>query len=323
LQDEKCQKALKKIGGEGTVLGAIVGNALIGLEGLVVTDKGIWFALGTGATGDADKTGALLTTVLTGMPVSRKNIPKTKGTFPFNKFIIHSVTVKKSFLPKFDVEFVMFDLEKAKSFAFFFGLTQDNLNFEESMTGELEGIFKTLTSTTGTEYTSMEDVVETVEKTAEGTETAEAAFPKDTNTFDFEYSNAFTTIHTIIVLDDKNVVIKNLKVDEKTKIQTPQGSPVTIPRAAIDSVTKAKTFSPLTLLKSIGVGIGLFILLWIFIWGVLGIVAFVLLTFIGLLMSFPTALTIKRKDGQKFSTRFYGGGKSEAEYERFINTIFQ
>ena len=299
LQDEKCQKALKKIGGEGTVMGAIMGNALVGLEGLAVTDKGVWFSISSGATGEM-------------------KVPKIKGAFPFDAFILHSVTVKKgkkAMLHKFDVEFVMFDIKKAKSFTFMFELTQDSLDFEESMTDELDGIFKTLVSTTGTEYTSMEN--------AKKTETAEAAFPKDPNTFDFEYDNSFAIIHTIIVLDDKNVVIKKLKVDEKTKIQTLIGSPVNIPRSAIDSVTKGKVFSPMTLLKSMGVGIGAFIFLWIFIWGLLGIIAFVLFTAIGLFISFPMSLTIKRKDGQKFSTRFYGGGKSEAEYERFINTIFQ
>jgi hypothetical protein len=138
LNDEKCQKVLKKTGGEGAVLGVIVANALIGLEGLVVTEKGIWFSLSSGVTG--------------GM-----NIPKRKGAFPFDSFVLNSVTVKKGLLPKFDVEFVMIDLKKEKSFTFKFGLVEEGLNFEETMSNELEELFNTFVSETNTENTESTD----------------------------------------------------------------------------------------------------------------------------------------------------------------------
>jgi RNase P/RNase MRP subunit p29 len=281
LQDEKCQKALKKIGGEGTVLGAIMGNALVGLEGLVVTDKGIWFSISTGATGEM-------------------KLPKTKGAFPFDEFILHSVTVKKAFLPKFDVEFVMFDIKKAKSFTFMFGLTQDNLNFEESMTGELEGIFKTLVSTTGTEY---------VEKT----ETSEAAAPKDPNTFDFVSGS----LHTTLTINDTSIVIKKQKIDDKTKIQTPKGEPITISRSAIGSVKIKRTFTPVPLLLCMGGGALIGFAL------IGGVITLLIFTVLGLVLSFPKTMFIYRKDGTKFKTVISGDEENTKEYDRLMNIIFQ
>ena len=282
LQDEKFQKALKKIGGEGTVLGAIMGNALMGLEGLAVTDKGIWFSISSGAIGEI------------------KKFPKTKGAFLFDEFILHSVTVKKAFLPKFDVEFVMFDLKKAKSFTFMFGLVQDNLNFEESMTGELEGIFKTLVSTTGTEY---------VEKT----ETSEAASPKDPNTFDFVSGS----LHTTLTINDTSIVIKKQKIDDKTNIQTPKGEPITISRSAIGSVKIKRIFSPVPLLLCMGGGA---LIGFAFIGGV---ITFLIFTILGLILSFPKTMFIYRKDGTKFKIVISGDEENAKEYDRLMNIIFQ
>ena len=291
LNDEKCQKALKKIGADSNVLAVITTDALFGLEGLAILKTGIKFSLFSGSTGT-------------------HNIPKTKGEYPFDNFIVHDVTVKKGLLPKFDVSMVFWDNRKKKSFTFQFGLTEDNVTLDDAMKEELENILKCLVTKTGTEY---------VEETVTETDTAEAVSPKDPNTFDFVYNE----IHTIIILDEKNVVIKKLKVDEKTKIQTPKESPVTIPRSAIASVTNGTAFSPLTFLKCIGLGIGFFLFLWLLIHFWVGFVVFVIFTVATLPLSFPMTLIIKRKDGQRFTTRFLGSEKDNVDYERFINTIFQ
>ncbi|MDR0474133.1 MAG: hypothetical protein LBH43_10740 [Treponema sp.] len=295
LNDEKCRKALKKIGGEGTVLGVIAGNALMGLEGLAVTEKGIWYALSSISTGDM------------GVPI------KTKGVWLFNKIIIHKVvTVKKTpILPSFEVELLLWDTEKRKSFTIKFKLVEDNLEFKDSMVQELESIFTTLTSKTGTEYVVPDDT-----QKAEGQ--ASQAFEKDPNTFDFEYGD----FHTVVTLKDDAVGIKNFKIDDKTKIQTPKGNPVTIPLSAIASIQNGRSFSPSMFLKGIGAGLGLFISIGLLIWPVVGFILFLFFTLLGFFLAFPGTLIIIRKDGTKFTTRFYGNAKSDPEYERFVNTMF-
>ena len=265
LNDEKCQKTLKKIGADTNVLAVITANGLMGMEGLAIIKDGIKFSLSSGSTGE-------------------KKWPKIKGEYAFNDFIIHDVSVKKALLPKFDVSMVIWDNSKKKSFIFQFGLVQDDVKLDDAMKEELENILKCLVTKTGTEY-----IVETE------TDTAEAVFPKDPNKFDFEYNN----IHTIIILDEKNVVIKKLKIDEKTKIQTPKGELLTISRSAIASVTKEKAFSPFTFLKCIGLGIFFFLFLWLLIHFWVGFAAFVIFTVATLPLSFPMTLIIKRKDGGK------------------------
>jgi hypothetical protein len=141
LNDEKYRKAIKKIGVEGTVLGAIVGDGFMGPEGLAVTEEGIWFSFFNATTG-------------TGIMTR----PKTKGVFLFDSFQVHSVTVKKGFSSFFDVEFVMFDLKEAKSLIFTFKLLENNLTLEEAMNQELKELFNTLVSETDTEHTEITDI---------------------------------------------------------------------------------------------------------------------------------------------------------------------
>ncbi len=108
LNDEKCQNVLTKVNPEGTILGVILCDGLSGSGGLAVTDKGVWFSLGTG--------------VMDGFP-------KVKGSFPFRNFIIHSVSVKKGLLPKFDIEWSVWNIEKKKSAKFTFALPEEDFDF--------------------------------------------------------------------------------------------------------------------------------------------------------------------------------------------------
>jgi hypothetical protein len=274
LNDEKCQKVIKQVNGEGTVLGAIVG---VVEEGLVITEKGIWFS--------------------------------SKKRFPFDSFILHSVSVTKrkgSVMPCFDLEFVMFDLQKAKSFIFKFTLVEPDLQIEESVLQEFNELLNTLVSETGTEYTEITD------------ETYLQVTEQDPNTFDFVWERIFPKgdIHTIITLKEDSVTVTKLKIDDKTKIQTPEGTPVTISRSAIASVKKGRGFSPLSILGAFLVGIGFGFL----IFG--GIFAVIFFTIIGFLGAFPKLLIIGRKDRTKYKTRFYGSDINDRNYERFINVFY-
>ena len=291
LNDEKCQNCLKLIGADTNVLAVISSISFVPLGGLAILKTGIKFSIGDGFTGETIK------------------VPKMNGQYTFNDFIIHDLSVKlEEKSKKFFVYMVIWNISKKKPINFQFSLSQDDVKPDDAMKEELENILKFLVTKTGTEY-----VEETV------TDTAEAVSPKDPNTFDFEYNN----IHTIITLDEKNVVIKKLKIDEKTKIQTPKEGPITISRSSIASVTKGWTFSPLTYLKCIGVGIVFWFGLWLFIHFWVGFAGFVVIALGAIAVSLPMTLTIKRKDGEKFTTRFSGSEKDNADYERFINTIFQ
>jgi hypothetical protein len=137
----------------------------------------------------------------------------------------------------------------------------------------------------------------------------------DPNTFNFDYEN----FHTVITLEGDAIVIKKFKVDDKTKIQTPKGTLVTISRSAIASVKAGKSFAPLTFLKMMGAGMALFIGLGLILHFIVGLIAFLLCAALGLRLAFPKTLIIIRKDGTKFTTRMYAHGP---EYERFLNTIF-
>jgi hypothetical protein len=53
-----------------------------------------------------------------------------------------------------------------------------------------------------------------------------------------------------------------------------------------------------------------------------GFIALIISVFIGFFVAFPGMLIIIRKDGTKFTTRFYGEAKNNPEYERFVNKIF-
>jgi hypothetical protein len=126
----------------------------------------------------------------------------------------------------------------------------------------------------------------------------------------------------MIVLQGNVIIIKKFKIDDKTRIQTPQGDPVSIPRSAVASVRKGRSFSPLTALKLIGAGVVLWLSLGLLISSIVGFIAFLLCAGLGFSMAFPKMLIITRKDNIKFKARFYDGDVGIKEYERFIKVVF-
>jgi len=130
LDDDNCQNVIKKVNTEGTVLGVITGYAAAGFQGLIVTEKGIWF----------------------NHPSGGMKTPKTNGALLFDVFILSNVTVKQGFLQTFNFEFVIYDPDKGKSFTFEFTLDEDNIEINKPMSAELEEILKTLITKTGMEY---------------------------------------------------------------------------------------------------------------------------------------------------------------------------
>jgi hypothetical protein len=290
LNDNKCQNILRKVNPDGSVLAVILEDGF-GNHGLVITEKGIWFSVTKGKIYIV--------------------IPKNKGAYLFNDFILHGVSVKKTLLGNYDIEFVFWDKNKNKSFEFQFELNESYADNDKTSCKELSAIFESLISKTGKEYVSPSDA-----QTIEGQPSQPAE--KEPNTFDFEYSN----FHTVVTLKEDAVDIKNFKVDEKTKIQTPKGNPVTIPLSSIASIQNGRSFSISTLIKFIGGGLLLFFWLLFLIHFVVGFIAFLISVFIGFCLAFPGTLIIIRKDGTKFTTRFYGKAKNNPEYERFVNKIF-
>jgi hypothetical protein len=200
--------------------------------------------------------------------------------------------------------FNLWDLKKSKSLTFEFVLNVHYYEEGNKTDEDLIGIFNPLTSRTGSEYVSPDD------------EKSESQIENDPNVFDFVWGNLWTNIHTIITLKEDSITIVKLKFDDKTKIQTPKGSPITISRSAIASVKKGRGFSPITILGGILIGtlIG-FLLLG-------GIITVILFTLISLFLAFPKLLIIKRKDGTKYKTRFHGTDVNNKNYDRFINAIF-
>jgi hypothetical protein len=283
MNDEKCQQALKIINVEGNILAMVLGNGSI-TEGLIITEKGIWFSFVNSKVNSF--------------------FPKPKGVFLYDEFILSNVTVKRTFTSNYEVVFGLWDLKKSKSFEFEFVLTVDYSEEENKTTDELIGIFKSLTSTIGIDNVSPYD------------EKSESSSENDPNVFNFVWGNLWTNIHTIITLKEDSINIIKLKFNDKTKIQTPIGSPVTISRSAIASVKKGRGFSPLSVLGGLLIGalIG-FILIG-------GIITVILFTFISFLLAFQKLLIIKRKDGTKYKIRFQGNDKDNENYDRFINAIF-
>jgi hypothetical protein len=278
LNDEKCQKALKKIGVDTNVLAVIVSDGLIGAEGIAVLEDGIKFSLSSGSTGDM-------------------KIPKTKGEFR-DQFIIHDiVSVKKPLLPRLDVTMLVWDSFKKKPFYFNFSLTADNVTLEEATAEELKKLLVTLIEKTGTEYDS----------------SAEQEKAKKPNEFDFIWGipNVTPVTHTIITVNDDNITIRKMKIDGKTNIQTPKGKLITISRSAVGSVKIRRSFSVIPLLAGLvfGAFLGFFIATLIML--SLGIIC-------GLIFSFPKTLFIYRKDGTKYKTVVRGGEEEYERLFNFL-----
>jgi hypothetical protein len=281
LAEERCQKALKKIGVDTGALAVIVSSGLMGLECLAVLENGIKFSLPScGMLG---------------------SMPKPKGTFLFDEFVISSVSVKKPALPKLDAEMIVWDLKKEKSYSFKFNvMPEDDVTLDKEMADGLAGILKTLTSKTGTEYDD--------DETADGQK-------KEINPNDFDF--VWGSTHTTITLQDDSIVIRKAKIDEKTKIQTLKKGPVTISRSAIGSVKMKRRFSPVPLLTGIGLGAAFGFLI------IGGLIAVLLGAIIGLIFSFPKTMVIYRKDGTKYRTVISGDPLNKSAYERFMNVIFK
>jgi hypothetical protein len=289
LNDETCKKVLKKMGAESGVLALIMSEALVGKAGIAITETGIVFS-GTGGA------------------VNGK--PRTKGSFPFSDFLVHNVEIKPAdLLPKFIITLTLYDNTKQKGLTFEYHLSWENLKKDDATVTGLIDIFKSLVTKTGTEYVSPAE-------TATSSNKADSTKPvvnKNPNDYDFVYGD----IHTIITLNDDNIVIKKLKIDEKTKIQTSKGSPVTISRAAIGSVKVGRTFSYLPLASCVAAGI----LVGFLIFG--GIITVLVSAAIGFVLSFPKAMVISRKDGTKYKTIISGNEENTKEYERLMNVIFK
>ncbi len=282
LNDAKVQKVIGKLRTSGTVQAFIAEDSLIGLDGLAITEHEITFILLTGTTG---------------------KIPKTKGVFPFERFILHDVTVKKNILPRFDVEFLLYNKASNKSMIFRFALMEDNIQFDDSMAKELETLFKTLTSTTGTEYI----------------EPAPTEHIQDNNVFDF----VFDDIHTTITMNADSIVINKQKIEERTKIQSSLGSPVTILKSALGTVKKGRGFSFKVFLRGVGAAICLGLIPIVIFGGiVVGVILCILVLVICIRLAFLITLTITRKDGTKFVTQIDENHLNNRNYERLMNVIF-
>jgi hypothetical protein len=290
LNDEKCRKAFKKIKPEGKVLAMILGGSKLLTEGLIITENGFFFSFAKG----------IVDIVIT----------KRKGAFLFGEFILHSATVKKTFFSDYNIEFIFWDLRKNKSFTYEFELVAGYFEEENKSCNELLEIFQTLMSKTGTEYIEPED------RKAEN-DTSAQPIEDDPNTFKFLWQNLWMNYHTIIVLKDDSIIINSYKFDNKTKIQTPKGPPVTILRATIAAVKKGRAFSPVSLIGGILIGAVVGFI------GFGGVFTLAIFTLLSLFFSFPKKVTIIRKDGTKYKTRFQGYEENDRNYERFINEIYK
>jgi len=280
LNEEKCQKALKKIGVDSNVLAVIVSDALTGAEGIAILEDGIKFSLLNGSTGDISK------------------IPKINGEFR-DPLIIHNVSVKRPFLSsKLDVKMLIWNTSKNKPFYFQFSLTADNVTLgDETAAEELQKLLATLIEKTGTEFSDEQEKV------------------KDPNEFDF----VWWSIHTFISVNDSDIIIRKMKIDDETKIQTPKGDPITISRSAIDAIKNKRDFSTVPLLGGMALGTGLGLILFLFLGIIAFLVCFLLGTIIGILLSFPKTLFIYRKDGTRFKTVV----DDKEEYERLVGVLFK
>jgi hypothetical protein len=287
LNEEKCQKALNKIGIDKDVLVVITSDALGGIEGMAISKTGINFLLSFGTIeGIID-------------------MPKSKGEYAFSDFVISNVSVKRGLLELFKVSMTMWDNQKKKSFVFSFAISPDkNLQYEDTMNDKLANILNSLITKTGTEYVSPSKAGTSDHKSVQGI--------KNENEFDFKWLST----HTTITVNDDSIIIKKQKVDEKTLIQTPKGQPVTISRSAIGFIRIKRTFSPLPLFLGVVSGIGIALLIGL-------LVLFPIFLIFGLLFSFPKALFIYRKDGATFKAVISTEEENAKEYDSFINVIFK
>jgi len=287
LNDENCLKALKKIGLDQDVLAVITSSELSGIDGMAILKTGIKFSLASG--------------IIEGI----MNMPKSKGEYAFSDFVISNVSIKRGLLYLFKVSMTIWDNQKNKSFVFSFTISPDkNLKIEDTMKDKLLNIFNSLITKTGTEYVSPSEAGKNVDESVQNI--------KSENEFDFKWLST----HTTITVNDDAITIKKQKVDEKTKIQTPKGKPVTISRSAIGLIKIKRKFSPLPLFFGIGLGIVIFLLI-----GIIHVVP--VFAIIGLLFSFPKVMLIYRKDGATFKAVISTEEENEKEYEKFVNVIFR
>jgi hypothetical protein len=139
---------------------------------------------------------------------------------------------------------------------------------------------------------------------------------KNPNEFEFPYGN----IKTTIALQDDSFVIRKIKVDDKTKRETPKGKPATIPRSALAQVKITRTFSPMAIVAGLMIGGGLGGILAVILGMVPALVAIALGVVFGVVTAFPKMMVILRKDGTKYKVVL---GDGEAEYERLIGVLYK
>jgi len=317
MKEEKiCQKIINKTHAEGNISAVIISNSFSN-QGLVITDKGIWFETGSG------KLHSFWLDIISSYPLPFLKLisRKTKGAFTFDKFLLHNVCVTQTLLMKnLKVEFILWNIQKKKTIDFSCELVVTGA--DASTCNELTKVFMTLSSKTGTEYVPEEEAKNTdetpvmsVEKAPNTVEKVPNTVEKDPNTFEFLWSNLFTNIHSIIKLDTDNIVISKFKFTDNNTIQIPIKDPVTISRSAVASIKKGRSFSLLTLLGAMLIGC----LIGTIIGGIFTIIIVTLLCFS---IIFPRMLTIKRKDGTKFKIRLNRDKTNTESYERLMKVIF-
>lgn len=137
---------------------------------------------------------------------------------------------------------------------------------------------------------------------------------------EFDFTNGKTK--TVIAVNDETIVIRKIKVDDKTKTETPRGEPATIPRSALGQVKITRTFSPKAITAGLLIGGGLGGILAI-IFGMVPALVLIALGFVfGVVNAFPKMMVIYRKDGTNYKV-VLDEGDAEAEYERLIGVLFK
>ena len=91
LNSEECKKALNNIKPEGNVYAIIFSSVEYALNGLVITEKGIWFSLDDGTVNTL--------------------FPKKKGAFLFNDFLFHEAKIKNTLTGKYKCEFIFWEIK--------------------------------------------------------------------------------------------------------------------------------------------------------------------------------------------------------------------
>jgi hypothetical protein len=128
LNEEKCQKALKKIGAANDkVLSVLVGDSVVSPEGIAIIEGGVKFSLFSGSSGNM-------------------KFPKIKGEFSFEELRNRTVSIEKKMLPSgFKVTMKKRDIEDGKNLTFRFNLNEEDLKIDDVMIENLRKFFDIIT----------------------------------------------------------------------------------------------------------------------------------------------------------------------------------